>query len=181
MNPLIQLKKATPLFLVGLVLVCFGLVQNTGAIIPAPDGCYPAFTTAEGCNALDLLTTGVGNTGVGWRSLFSNTTGSFNTGVGNGNWPLNNGDSNTAVGAAALLLNTTGTENSAIGTAVLVHNSTGGQNTATGAFALFVDTGHVFHLSSDPELVSMKCRLFGSHGRGNGAPAIVRETAACAK
>ena len=25
----------------------------------------------------------------------------------------------------------------------------------------FVDTGHVFHLSSDPELVSMKCRLFG--------------------
>ena len=84
MNPLIQLKKATPVFLVGLVVVCFGLVQNTGAIIPAPDGCYPAFTTAEGCNALDLLTTGVGNTGVGWRSLFSNTTGSFNTGVGNG-------------------------------------------------------------------------------------------------
>jgi hypothetical protein len=55
-------------------------------------------------------------------------------------WPLNNGDSNTAVGAAALLLNTTGTENSAIGTAVLVHNSTGGQNTATGAFALFTNT-----------------------------------------
>jgi len=25
----------------------------------------------------------------------------------------------------------------------------------------FVYTGHVFHLSSDPELVSMKCRLFG--------------------
>ena len=35
---------------------------------------------------------------------------------------LNTADSNTAVGAAALLLNTTGTENTAIGTDALVHN-----------------------------------------------------------
>jgi len=44
---------------------------------------------------------------------------------------LNTSDSNTAVGAAALLLNTTGTENVAVGTDALVHN------TAVGAVALF--------------------------------------------
>src|SRR5206468_5071138 len=52
------------------------------AAVPAPDGCYPNFTTAEGCDALSLLTTGAGNTGLGWRSLFLDSTGSFNTGVG---------------------------------------------------------------------------------------------------
>src|SRR5215472_9503615 len=43
------------------------------------DGCFPNFTTAEGCDALSLLTTGAGNTALGWRSLFLDTTGSFNT------------------------------------------------------------------------------------------------------
>jgi len=38
------------------------------------------------------LTTGVGNTGVGWYSLFSNTTGQFNTGVGAGALALSNTD-----------------------------------------------------------------------------------------
>jgi hypothetical protein len=81
-------------------------------------------------------------------------------------WPLNNGDSNTAVGAAALLLNTTGTENSAIGTAVLVHNSTGGQNTATGAFALFTNTTGggtrlSAHTTSDPAQAVLTCGVQG--------------------
>ena len=71
------------------------------------------------------------------------TTGSFNTGVGGGALALNNADSNTAVGAAALLLNTTGTENTAVGTDALVFNDIGGFNTANGAFALFSNTmGH---------------------------------------
>ncbi len=61
------------------------------AVSPPPDGCYPDFTTAEGCNALNFLTTGAGNTGLGWRSLFFDTTGSFNTGVGGGALALNNG------------------------------------------------------------------------------------------
>src|ERR1044071_5631442 len=72
---------------------------------PPPDGCYPGFTTAEGCNALVLLTTGAGNTGVGWYSLFLDSSGSYNTGLGAGALALNNADSNTGVGAAALLLN----------------------------------------------------------------------------
>jgi N-acetylneuraminic acid mutarotase len=58
---------------------------------PTPD-CYPNFTTAEGCNALSLLTTGAGNTGLGWYSLSLDTTGSFSTGVGAGALALNNAD-----------------------------------------------------------------------------------------
>ena len=102
---------------------------------PTPD-CFPNFTTAEGCDALSLLSTGAGNTALGWRSLFSDTTGSFNTGVGGGALVLNNGSSNTAVGAAALLLNTSGNNNTAVGTDTLVFNDSGAANTATGYFAL---------------------------------------------
>jgi hypothetical protein len=120
-----------------LVATSLALLPRTQAVSPAPDGCYPNFTTAEGCDALSLLTTGAGNTGLGWRSLFSDSTGSFNTGVGGGALALNNADSNTAVGAAALLLNTSGTENTAVGTNALVFNDAAEQNTATGAFALF--------------------------------------------
>src|SRR5436309_625182 len=89
----------------------------------------PGFTTAEGCNALNSLTTGAGNTGLGWYSLFFDTDGSYNTGVGAGALVLNNAASNTAVGAAALLLNTTGTLNTATGTDALVYNDSGNNNT----------------------------------------------------
>jgi len=120
------------------VLACFGLLPQMQAapdVVPAPDGCYPGFTTAEGCNALRFLTSGAGNTGVGWYSLFLVGDGSFNTGVGGGALALNNADSNTAVGAAALLLNTTGTLNTAVGTDAMVYNDTANDNTAVGAFA----------------------------------------------
>src|SRR3954453_9274967 len=100
------------------VLACFALLRAQ-AVNPAPDGCYPNFTTAEGCGALNTLTTGAGNSAFGWRSLISTTTGDFNTGVGVGALVLNNGSFNTAVGAAALLLNSTGSNNTAVGTAAL--------------------------------------------------------------
>ena len=138
MNPLIQLKKATPVFLVA--LVCFGLLPTTQAVSPAPDGCYPGLTTAEGCNALNFLTTGVGNTGVGWYALFANSTGSYNTALGAGALDLNNADSNTAVGAGALLLNTAGIGNTATGAVALLENTSGGNNTANGDNALSSNT-----------------------------------------
>ena len=122
-----------------LFLACSGLLPAMLAVSPTPDGCYPNFTTAEGCNALNSLTTGTGDTGVGWRSLFSNSTGNFNTGVGVGALVLNNADSNTAVGAAALLLNSTGSNNTAVGTDALANNTVDG-NTATGFSALFANT-----------------------------------------
>ena len=113
---------------------CFALSPTAQAVVPTPDGCYPNLTTAEGCNALQSLTTGAGNMGVGWRSLFSDTTGSFNTGIGTAALILNNGNNNTAVGTAALLLNTAGTGNTAVGELAL-QNSTGDHNTALGAGA----------------------------------------------
>jgi trimeric autotransporter adhesin len=125
------------LLLIPLAFACFAPLQRAQGVAPPPDGCYPAFTTAEGCNALASLGSGQGNTGLGWYSLFLAGNANFNTGVGAGTLVLNSGDSNTAVGAAALLLNTTGTENTATGTDALVHNDSGGFNTAVGAFALF--------------------------------------------
>src|SRR5437762_13192991 len=117
-----------------LTLGCFAFLSQMQAVSPPPDGCYSGFTTAEGCNALQNLTSGVGNTGVGWRSLFLNSQASFNTGVGAGALILNNGDSNTAVGAVALLLNVSGMNNTAVGSLAL-ENSTGAYNTALGANA----------------------------------------------
>jgi Chaperone of endosialidase len=136
----IHLKNIILPLLVSVMLFCFASLQRIQAapqVVPAPDGCYPAFTTAEGCNALFGLGAGQGNTGLGWYSLFSAGAANFNTGVGAGTLVLNTADSNTAVGAAALLLNTSGTENTAVGTDALVHNDSGADNAAVGAFALF--------------------------------------------
>jgi hypothetical protein len=140
MNLLTHLKQTNLPLLVTIVLACFWPLPQAQAVSPAPDGCYPNFTTTEGCDALFSLTIGAGNTALGWRSLFLDSTGSFNTGVGGGALVLNNGDSNTAVGAAALLLNTSGTQNVAIGTDALVYNDGGNYNNAVGAFALMNNT-----------------------------------------
>jgi trimeric autotransporter adhesin len=135
--------KTSPHKMLATLLMFFSLAavgQRAQAISPAPDGCYPNFTTAEGCNALVSLTTGAANTAIGWYPLFENSTGSFNTAVGAGALDLNTADSNTAVGVAALLLNTSGRESTAIGTAALEFNDSGNFNTANGAFALFSNT-----------------------------------------
>src|SRR5215467_6437442 len=100
-----RLSGSLALF-ISLALACFALAPQVRAVSPPPEGCYNNFTTAEGCDALNSVTTGSGNTALGWRSLFLDSTGSSNTGVGGGALALNNADSNTAVGAAALLLNT---------------------------------------------------------------------------
>jgi Chaperone of endosialidase len=137
MNLLIQLKREShQLSLVGLVLICFALASPAQAVVPPPDGGYPNFTTAEGTKALQNLTTGAGNTGLGWYSLFGDMTGSFNTGVGAGTLALNTADQNTATGAGALLLNTDGMQNTANGALALLHNDTGSFNTAIGGSAL---------------------------------------------
>src|SRR5215831_7506775 len=99
---------------------CFALSPAVGALNPPPDGVYPNFTTAEGQNTLQDLTTGIGNTALGAFTLFGTSTSSFNTAVGAGALDLNTGDNNTAVGAAALLLNT-GTNNTANGIAALLN------------------------------------------------------------
>jgi hypothetical protein len=140
----IELKIITRPFLIAIALAvaCFALspVPNAFGVVPAPDGGYPGFNTAEGQNALLHLTTGTANTAVGWVSLENVTTASFNTGVGAGTLVLNSGDQNTATGAAALLLNTTGSFNTANGALALLNNTEGNYNTAIGLSALYSNT-----------------------------------------
>src|SRR5262245_9293853 len=123
------------------LLASFALLPQMRAVVPPPDGGYPNFTTAEGDHALQHLTGGIGNTGIGTFSLFSVSAGNFNTAVGAGSLDLNTADSNTAAGAAALLFNTMGTENTAVGTAALEFNNSGNVNSAFGALALINNTG----------------------------------------
>src|SRR5882672_1885467 len=99
----------------GAILSALAFLPGAQAVNPPPDGCYPNFTTAEGCNALKSLTTGVGA----------------------GALALNQADNNTAVGGGALFLNTTGSENGAVGANALVHNTDGSDNNAFGTNALF--------------------------------------------
>src|SRR3954465_12864007 len=83
----------TTIFLTSLLLACFTFSPMAHAesdVNPAPDGGYPGFTTAEGKNALKNLSSGIGNSGFGWYSLFSVTSDSYNTGLGAGTPPLNN-------------------------------------------------------------------------------------------
>src|SRR5438034_10673078 len=130
------------------MLACFGLLPTMQAQLPPeipgnPDGCYPAFTTAEGCNALHQLFGGIGNSAFGWYSLFLVGDASFNTGVGAGTLALTTtgADSNTAVGTAAMILNVFGNRNTAVGTNALVGDpdfgNSGDFNGAVGAFALY--------------------------------------------
>jgi hypothetical protein len=137
-----KMKTQTNTFKSIFVLGCLAFLPQMQAVNPPPDGCYPNFTTAEGCSALKSLTAGAANTGVGWNALFGTSTGNLNTGIGAGALVLNNSDSNTAVGFAALLLNTDGSNNTAVGSTALI-NSTGDFNTAIGAGA-----------GTDPDIVS---------------------------
>ena len=131
MTPL-HLRKSinrSPLRLVFLlipfVFVCFGLSPAVRAVVPAPDGGYPGFNTAEGTNALFSLTSGVGNNAIGFQALLHNTTGVHNT----------------ADGFAALLKTTTGQHNTATGDEALGNNTNGSFSTADGAHALENNTG----------------------------------------
>ena len=154
------------------VLACFvGLPEIEAApqITPPPDGCYPGFTTAEGCLALQNLTTGTGNTGVGWRSLFSVGGASFNTGVGAGTLVLNTADSNTAVGAAAMILNVSGDDNTAVGVNALAFNSGGEDNTAVGSFALSNNDSTGAGLASNNTAVGAEALEFNTDGNPNTA------------
>jgi len=144
--------------LIPLVFVCFGLSPVARAVVPAPDGGYPGFNTAEGTNALFSLTSGISNTAIGFDALFRNTTGPNNTAVGfealfhnttgfenaATGWRAlffnTNGFHNTAAGFEALFLNTTGNHNTADGDIALLRNGTGNFNTAIGAHALNLNT-----------------------------------------
>ena len=176
-RPLWRRGSVVPVLFLAIFALGFFALQpapKAFGVSPPPDGCYPNFTTAEGCDALSLLTTGAGNTGLGWRSLFLDSTGNFNTAVGGGALVLNNADSNTAVGAAALLLNTSGTENTAVGTDALVFNDSGVDNTAVGAFSLFNSTTSSFNTATGSQ--ALFANTTGTENTANGAFALNANT-----
>jgi len=155
MKPLIQLRKATEVFVVALGLTYFGLSPVVHAVNPPPDGGYPGGNTAEGQNALLNLGSGTYNTAVGYFSLASIIEGNFCTGVGVGALLVNAADYNTATGAGALLSNTTGNANMANGTFALMSNTTGESNTAVGTEALKANTiGNANTATGDAALFS---------------------------
>jgi hypothetical protein len=139
MKTFIQTQQGRKLsaFVIATLLAWLGLLPNTGAVSPAPDGGYPGGNTAEGQNALLSLTSGTYNTGVGLFSLFGNAEGSFNTAIGAGALLANTAHQNTAIGAGALLSNTDGVKNTAHGAFALFGNTAGNSNTASGVGALF--------------------------------------------
>jgi hypothetical protein len=145
MNPLIQLKRTTPVFLVVFLLASFAFSRTAYSVVPPPDGDYgpPLYgsgNTAEGQDALLSLESGTFNTAIGFFSLSSVSTGNSNTGVGANALALNTADNNTATGAAALMSNTTGENNTANGVSALASNTEGNGNTANGGAALFSNT-----------------------------------------
>jgi hypothetical protein len=139
MNTLIQLKRATPIFLVAVAY--FALCPMAQAENPprAPDTALAGGNTADGHLALAGLTTGLYNSAFGVFSLLSNGAANFNTGVGAGALLSNTATENTALGAGALLSDIDGDSNTAVGAFALVNN-TGSNNEAMGVDALFSNT-----------------------------------------
>ena len=110
------MRRGFLLIPLALALAWFAPSPTTRAVIPAPDGGYPNFNTAEGDDALYSNTTGTDNAANGAYTLFSNLDGSFNT----------------ANGVAALFYNTTGFYNTANGVQALYNNTTGTVVSSTG-------------------------------------------------
>src|ERR1043165_6965909 len=75
--PILMNNKFLPnlvLFIVAFALTNLpgiGFLESAHAVVPAPDGGYPNFNTAEGTNSLQHVTPGIGNTAAGWASVFS--------------------------------------------------------------------------------------------------------------
>jgi hypothetical protein len=130
MKQLIKLKLSA-LLLIPLVLACFALLPRVQAatpeLLPAP--------------APDGAYTGF-NTAEGLNALFNVNTavGQFNTAVGFAALKLDTtGAHNTAIGAQALL-NNNGSFNTAVGENALVFNISGSMNMALGQGALASNT-----------------------------------------
>lgn len=125
--PVESLPSRSPFYATICIVACLAirLVPQAFGVTPAPDGDYIGNNTAEGADALFSLTTGFGNTAIGYDALYDN-----------------NGDYNTGVGTEALFNNTSGNQNTAIGYFALfggkdtAGGATGGGNTATGYMAL---------------------------------------------
>jgi hypothetical protein len=140
-----------------------------------------------------IIDSALGNTALGFKSLFSNTTGYDNTANGvaalywnttaydntaNGAYALVSntiGHDNTANGTAALYWNTTGDFNTASGKNALYHNTTGGYNTANGAYALQANTTGTDNIANG--YAALYSNSTGSYNTAIGSQALNGTTA----
>jgi trimeric autotransporter adhesin len=172
MNPLIQVKKTIPLFL--LVLACLALSPQAPAV--CQQGCdLTNDNTFLGDDALLNNTTGDRNTAIGFQALFSNTSGGANTATGfTALFSNTTGDANTATGDRALFSNTTGDGNTATGVTALESNTTGDGNTATGIQALQTNTAGNDNTATG--FLVLNSNTSGSFNTATGSDALVSNT-----
>src|SRR5882724_10033898 len=165
------------------VFACLAFLPQMQATLPPEilqpneDGCYTNFATAEGCMALDGpgSFTGLGNTALGWRSLFFSGSAFWNTGVGAGTLAINTGDENTATGAGALLINLGAFGNTANGALALFQNQLGTFNTGIGDRALFNNDVSANGLATDNTAVgwfAMQSNIDGFFNTAVGSEAL---------
>ena len=158
------------LLFIPLALAWLALSQTAQGVVPAPDGAYPGYNTAEGQSALFSLTTGVWNTAIGGYSLFSDRTGNGNIAVGlNALRSNTTGSQNVAIGVSASLYSTTGSYNTAVGQSALSFSNSG-YNTALGAYALYSNTSGVGNTATG--LQSLTWNTTGSFNTADGFNAL---------
>ena len=175
MNPSIQFKTTTLSFLIAFALACFGVSPTGRAVVPAPDGDYPGFNTAEGQDALFSLTTGIGNTANGAFALYTNRTGNGNTANGfEALFSNTTGIQNTANGVQALLNNTSGHDNTATGLNALRNNTVGIDNTADGRSALQNNTVGIANTANGRS--ALQSNTDGDHNTAIGFQALFHNT-----
>jgi hypothetical protein len=134
LNPSSLLRRGWVLIL--FAVGSFAFSPQIRAACDSPDPGCPGANLAEGYLALQSLTTGIYNTGIGTYSLLSLSDASLDTAVGAGALFSDNGGTNTAIGAGALFSNTTGGDNNAVGAFALFTNDSGFFNNAVGHGAL---------------------------------------------
>jgi hypothetical protein len=124
--------------------------QVLTACSTAPNGvCWsivPVATPTSQGTVLGRVDRGSG--GLGFRALNSLTTGDYNVGIGQeAGCSITSGCRNVAVGALALAIPTTSSDNIGIGTEALRRNTTGIQNVAIGTTTLVFNTTGVSNVA----------------------------------
>jgi hypothetical protein len=107
--------------------------------------------------------------------MFSNTIGNRNTAIGNAALGLNTAsDDNTAIGAGALFSNTNGDQNTATGSAALANTTSGSVNTANGFQALSSNTEGDFNTATGA--LALQNNNTGSTNTATGLQALNHNT-----
>ncbi|MEO5967942.1 MAG: hypothetical protein ABIP68_00410, partial [Ferruginibacter sp.] len=125
--------------------------------------------TAIGSKSLYSNTTGNYNTAIGYQSGYSNTTGILNTVIGTESFFSNiSGKMNCAYGHRSLYSNSTGEGNSGYGVGSLTSNVSGQDNTANGNLSTALNTTGSFNTATGSNSL-----YANTTGRGNTSAGFI--------